>query len=222
MRSASTASVKIALAIGLALLVLAIGLTLLTSPTTVIETNGIPDAGEVARTRLATTACQAGEVVPAETSAVRLTLAGEIGPSVAVALKAGGRTIADGHHAEGWTGASVTIPIQREAHTTAGVEICFALGRPLGSIEIFGEHRSGANVLEGPHGQALPGRMGVEYLRPGRTTWLSLLPTVARHMGLGHAWSGVWIVFALLLAMASAAGLLAWLALAELRLENPR
>jgi hypothetical protein len=215
-------SVRIALAAGLALLAVAIGVTLRASPTTVLATNRIPDAGEVARTRKSTSACQAGELLPAGASAVRLTLAGEIGPAVAVAVKSGGHTLARGSRGDGWTGASVTIPISPVSHTTPGAVICFALGRPLGDIEIFGEHTVGAHALVGPRGEALPGRMGVEYLGPGRASWLSRLPAIARRMGFGHAWGGSWIVFALLVAMAGAAGLLAWLAHRELRLEEPR
>jgi hypothetical protein len=210
-------SVRIALAAGLTLLVAAIGLALLRSPLAVLGTNGIPDAGEVARTGRGTSACQAGEVVPAGTSAVRLTLAAEIGPSVTVTARSGARAITDGVRGAGWTGASVTVPVQRVSRTTSNAEICFALGHPLEDIAIFGEHAARADALVGPHGEGLPGRMGVEYLRSGGSSWLSLVPTIARRMGVGHAWGGTWIVFALLAAMASSASLLALLALRELR-----
>ncbi len=210
-------SVRIALAAGLTLTALATGLTLLQAPMAVIRTNGIPYAGEIARTRRGASACQAQEVVPSGTTAVRLTLAAELGPSVAVAAKSGARTIAHGIRGPGWTGASVTVPIQRVSHTTSAAEICFTLAHPAEVIAIFGEHTSRVNALVGPHGQRLPGRMGVEYLRPGDASWLSLEPAVARRMGFGHAWGGSWIVFALLGAMASGAGLLVRLALGELR-----
>jgi hypothetical protein len=215
-------SVPIALALAAALLVIALGLTLHGAPIAVAGSNGIPDAGEVARTRKATSACQAGESLPGATTAVRLTLAGEIGPAIAVTIRSGGHTIAHGSRGDGWTGASVTVPISHVAHTTPGTEICFALGHPLGDIEIFGEHTSGANALMGPRGEPLPGRMGVEYLRPGRASWLSLAPSIARRMGFGHAWGGAWIAFALLAAMASVAGLLAWIVRGDLRVEEPR
>ncbi len=219
---AAAHSVGVALATGLTLLAVAIGVTLQGSPTTVLATNRIPDAGEVAATRKSTSACQSGELLPAGASALRLTLAGEIGPAVAVTVKSAGHTIARGSRGDGWTGASVTIPISRVSHTTPDAVLCFALGRPLGDIEIFGEHTSGAHALVGPRGEALPGRMGVEYLGAGRASWLSRLSAIARRMGFGHAWGGVWIVFALLVAMAGAVGLLAWLARKELRLEEPR
>jgi hypothetical protein len=210
-------SVRIALAVGLTLLVLAIGVTLARTPMAVIATNGIPDAGEVARTRRGASACQSSEVVPAGTTAVRLTLAAELGPSLTVAAKSGARTITHGARGAGWTGSSVTVPVQRVSRTTSDAEVCFTLARPAEEIAIFGKHTSRANALVGPRGQGLPGRMGVEYLRPGSTSWLSLAPAIARRMGFGHAWGGTWIVFALLAAMASGAGLLMWLTLGELR-----
>jgi hypothetical protein len=215
-------SVGITLAVGAALVALALGLALRRSPVSVAGTNGIPDGGVVASTRRSATGCQAGETVPAGTSAIRLTLAAETGPSVAVAVKSGGRTVTDGSRGNGWIGASVTVPVRHVSNTTPNVEVCFALGRPLGEVAIFGEHTPGADALVGPRGERLPGRMGVEYLRPGGVSWLSLSPTIARRMGFGHAWGGTWIVFALLAAMASVAGLLAWMVRRELRLEEPR
>jgi hypothetical protein len=220
--TSATPTVRVALAIGLALLGLAIVVTLLRAPVAVIATNGIPDAGEVARTRKSTSACQAGEVLPAGTSAIRLTLAAEIGPAVTVAVRSAGRTVTRGSRGDGWTGASVTVPVRRVSRTTPAAKLCFTLGRPLASVEIFGEHASRAGTLVGPRGEPLPGRLGVEYLGAGRSSWLSLLPSVARRMGFGHAWGGAWIALALLAAMASAAGLLAWLAGRELRPEEPR
>jgi hypothetical protein len=215
-------SVRVALALGGTLLALALALTLAGSPASLAGTNGIREGAEVARTGRATSACQVGEVLPAGTSAVRLTLAAEIGPTVAVAASSGGRTITRGARGGGWTGASVTVPVQPVSRTVSGATLCFALGRPLEDVAIFGEKSPGANALSGPRGERLPGRIAVEYLRPGRASWLSQLSAIARRMGFGHAWGGAWIAFALLIAMASAVGLLAWVALGELRAGEPR
>ena len=49
----------------------------------------------------------------------------------------------------------------------------------------------------------------VEYLRAGHGSWWSRASSVARHMGLGHAASGTWIVFlliALMITIAQKAG----------------
>lgn len=213
-------SVRIALALAATLTALAIALTLQGAPMSVAATNGIPDAGELATTQRSTHACQGSETVPAGTTAVRLTLAAEIGPRVTLTVTSAGHAITHGIRGQGWTGAAVTVPVQRVSHTTRKAEICFALARPLEMIELFGKHTSGASALVGPHGERLPGRLGVEYLRSGTSSWLSLLPSIAKRMGLGHAWGGTWIVFALAGAMAAAAALMAWLALSELRPEE--
>ncbi len=215
-------SVRVALALGGTLLALALALTLAGSPATLAGTNGIGEGAEVARTNRATSACQVGETLPAGTSAVRLTLAAEIGPAVAVTASYGGRTITRGARGGGWTGASVTVPVRPVSRAASEAKLCFSLGRPLEDVAIFGEKEPGATALTGPRGERLPGRIGVEYLRPGRASWLSQLPAIARRMGFGHAWGGAWIAFALLIAMAAAAGLLAWLALGELRSGEPR
>jgi hypothetical protein len=215
-------SMRVALALAGGLVALALGLTLAGAPTSVAGTNGIREGAEVARTDRATSACQVGEVLPAGTSAVRLTLAAEIGPPVTVTASADGRVITHGARGGGWTGASVTVPVKPVPRPVSEAELCFALGRPLEDIAIFGEKSPGANALTGQRGERLPGRIAVEYLRPGRASWLSQLPAIARRMGFGHAWAGAWIAFALLVAMAAAAGLLARLALGELRPGEPR
>ncbi len=215
-------SVRIALALAATLTAIAVVLTLAGAPLSVAGTNGIPDAGEFARAHRATSACQGGETVPAGTTAIRLTLAAEIGPEVIVTAKSGGHTITRGVRGAGWTGAAVTAHVRRVSHTASNARICFALAHPLEPIELFGQHASGANVLIGPRRERLPGRLGVEYLQPGHASWLSLLPSVTQRMGLGHAWGGSWIVLALAGAMAGAAALMAWLLLRSMRPEQRR
>jgi hypothetical protein len=215
-------SVRIALALAASLTTLALVLTLQGAPMSVARTNGVPETGEGGKTKHSTSACQGSETVPAGTTAVRLTLAAEIGPRTTVTAKSGGRTIAHGVRGAGWTGATVTVPVQRVSDTTSNALICFAFARPLERVELFGKHTSATNGLVEASGQRLSGRLGVEYLRPGHASWLSLLPSIAQRIGLGHAWGGTWIVFALAAMMASAAALIAWTALRELRPEEPR
>jgi len=210
-------SVRVALALGATLAALALAATLTRSPPSVARTNGIPDEGEVASTQERARACQPEELLPAGTSAIRLTLGAEIGPQVGVTVRSGTRIVTRGVRRAGWTGGSVTVPVHRVSHATSHVNVCFALGRPLEAVKILGNQTAAADALVSSGGERLSGRMGVEYLRPGQASWLSLLPSIARHMGRGHAWSGTWIVFALLTAMASVACLIAWLTLRELR-----
>jgi hypothetical protein len=209
--------VKIALTTGLTLLAIAIGLTLLHSPMSVARTNGISGEAVIAMTRDSASACQGKEVLPAETSAIRLTLVAEIGPKITVAALFGKHALTHGARGAGWTGGTVTIPVKRVSHTTSNVDICFALGPAVEDVRILGQNASGAAALSAPEGQRLAGRMRVEYLRQGHASWSSLLPSIARRMGLGHAWGGTWIVLVLLAAMASGTTLASWLIIRELR-----
>jgi hypothetical protein len=210
-------SVRIALAVGLGLTAAAIGATLSGSPPSVAATNGISGETTIGTTRQSVSACQAGEVLPAGASAIRLAFVAEIGPPVTVTALSGKRVLAHGTRGAGWSGGVVTVPIRpRVSRTTPGVTVCFALGPTVEPLRISGENAPAALALSTPSGERLPGRMRVEYLRPGSASWASLLPSVARRMGLGHAWDGTWIVFALLGAMASGATLASWLVLREL------
>jgi hypothetical protein len=208
-------SVRIALVGGLMLVALAVGLTLTRSPTTVIATDGIAREADVAATQRSAHACQAGETLPAGTSAIRLTLASNIGPTIAVTVMAGNAVATRGMRGPGWTGTSVTVPVQHVSHTIPDAKVCFALARPLEIVTIFGRNTP-ADIALTSDARKLPGRVGIEYVRQSSASWFSLLPSIARQMGFGRAWPGTWIVFALLAAMMSCAVLLCRLVVGEL------
>lgn len=210
-------SVRIALAAGLTITVLAIGVVLSGAPSSLAGTNAISADANLGGTNQSSSVCQGNEVLPSGTSAIRLTLVAEIGPKVTVAARSGGQVLTHGTRGSGWTGGTVTIPVTRVSRTTSDVDICATLGRPVETIRVFGQRTPKALALTANGGQKLLGRMGIEYLRSGHASWLSLLPMIARRMGLGHAWGGTWIVFFLLGAMASGVTLTSWLILRELR-----
>jgi hypothetical protein len=209
-------SVRIALAGGLALVGIAVGVTLTQAPTTVIASDGIAEEAEVASTRSAAEACQAGETVPAGTTAIRLALAAELGPPVTIAVFSGGAVVTRGTRGSGWTGASVTVPVKRVPRTIPAARVCFALGHPIEAVAIFGRKTSATGALSAG-AQRLPGRVAIEYVRQGSASWLSLVPAIARRMGLGHAWTGTWVAFALVVAMAFGLALCCRLVLRELQ-----
>jgi hypothetical protein len=84
------------------------------------------------------------------------------------------------------------------------------------SVELLGEQTSGALAARGQHGP-LPGRVRVEYLRPGDASWWSIAPEVARRMGLGHAAAGTWSVLLVLALMGCVVVLCSRLILRELQ-----
>jgi hypothetical protein len=207
--------VALALATGLAAIAAAVGVTLAKAPASVIAINfsqrqllgsaGSPLSG-----------CQADETLPRGTTAIRLALEAFTGPQVTLAAYAGGRVIARGEHGSGWTGNVVTLPIapQRVAHARA--TICFAFSVYDETVDVRGEPTAPALAARNGSGAPLPGRVRVEYLRPGRSWW-SLAPSVARRMGLGHALGGAWDVVLALALMAALVVCASRLALRELR-----
>ena len=206
---------KVLVGTGLLAGVAAIALTLSGSPIAVARVNTTEDTVvEVVRQRLS--ACQANEALPRGTSAIRLRTFAFLGPRVTVQVLAHGRVIARGERESGWTGGVVTVPVNRLATARTGVETCFTLF-PNGdeTIELVGEPTTGplaARSQEGP----LPGRIRVEYLRPGSSSWWSLAPEVARRMGLGHAPAGTWSVLLVIALMGSLVALCSRLILREL------
>lgn len=183
---------KITLGTGLVIGVAAIGTTLSQAPSTVARVNMDAHTTFTAVTDR-TEACQANEVLPQGTSAIRLRMYAFLGPRVTVAISSDGRVIARGERGSGWTGDAVTVPVNPLAIERSGLVLCFALflnGDE--SVDLSGEETAelAAQVASGP----LPGRVRVEDLKPGRSTWWSLGPQVARRMGLGHAPSGTWTV----------------------------
>jgi hypothetical protein len=211
-----TRRVSLALGAGLALLTIAIGLTLTRSPPLLAGTNSIPAATRVATTTRSAGACQANEVLPADTSAIRLSLEASLGPRVTVKALSGKRVLTHGERPAGWTGLGVTVPVKRVPQSTSGVKICFAFAVENELVSIFGQRTPATVAATYPEG-TLPGRMRIEYLRPGRSSWWSLALSVSRRMGLGRAWAGTWIVLLVLALMVTAATLASWLVLRDLR-----
>jgi len=195
--------------------VAAIGVTLAASPLALARVS-TPSHEPIGTTRRKLVACQANEVLPRETSAIRLRVFALLGPRVTVSVLADGKVIAHGVRGSGWTGGVVTVPVRPLAATRSGVELCFALfldGDESG--ELVGEKTAPALAAQSPDGP-LAGRVRVEDLRPGPSSWWSLAPSVARRMGLGHAWGGSWSAVLVLCLMAGVAVLCGRLVLGEL------
>ena len=202
--------------IGLLACLAAVALTLSQSPVTVAMTN--TDAQSfIGVSDQQISACQRGEALPKGTTAIRLRSEAFVGPRVVVTVRSGGRLIAHGERGAGWTAGVVTMPVHPLSSTRSGVELCFTFFLNGHETAIFvGEplaHVQGTRV----HTGRLYGRLRVEYLRPSASSWWSLIPQVARRMGLGRAWSGTWVALFVLGLMGSVALLCSRLVLGELR-----
>jgi hypothetical protein len=202
-------SARIALAVGLALIAIAIAVRLARPPLVVAGTNSVPGETPIAVTRGSTSGCQEHEALPGGTTAIRLWISVNIGPRVSLTAFSGSRVVARGTRTAGWTGEFATIPIQRIPRTISPAKICFALGPGLEKIGLLGARASNRASGEAP-------KMRIEYMRPGSRSWWSLASSVLRRMGLGRSPSGTWIALLPLLLMAAAAVLAAWLILRQL------
>ncbi len=204
-------SVRIALAAGLGITAVAVAVVLSQSPLTVAATNSAPTREELGIAGTGVETCQAGERLPRDTSAIRLSLGAFTGPGVTVKALSGTRVLTSGERGPGWAGQPVTIPVRAVSEAVFPVRVCFETSRVGGEeVTVFGAHTVTATAARTGKGEALGGRMRIDYLRAGSSSWLSLAPQIARRMGLGHAWAGTWIVFLLAALMSAAATLVSW------------
>jgi hypothetical protein len=198
-------SMKITLAIGFALIVAGIVFALSRAPLSVarVNTRAEQPLGTIdKRTEL----CQEGERLPAGTTAIRLRAFSYTGQRVTVRALEGPTVIAHGERGPGWSGAVVTVPVAPLTSARA-VKLCFTLFIEDGEADnLAGEPDETAQTTLSTGGR-LQGRVGIEYLRPGRSSWLSLAPDVAKRMGFGNAGSGLWNVV-LAIALMAGVGLL--------------
>jgi hypothetical protein len=206
------------LAAGLTVLAVVLALTLTRSPLSVAATNAPSGAVEepVASTRQSTSYCQGGERLPRDVSAIRLWLAAATGPRVTLTASSGGRLLTGGVHGSGWSGGSVTVAVRALPRSVSGVTLCASFPLRDETVEVQGNAApAAAGIREG--GRSLPARMWIEYLRSSSSSWLSLIPSVLRHMSFGHALPGRWSPFTALALFAAAGTLAAGAAFRALR-----
>ena len=207
---------SIVLATGLVLIAASVGVTLARSPPTLAGTNGVHAESLIGVVERAAGACQSGETLPAGTSAIRLSLVSIVGPRVAVRALAGGRAVTRGSTGAGWTSSEVTVPVAPLAHSVSPVKLCVRLSDLNGEVEFKGA-RTSAPAAVSERGERLHGRLRVEYVRAGHSSWATLISAVARHVSLGRAGSGLWVVFFILALALSVVALTSWGIVRELR-----
>jgi hypothetical protein len=206
--------VRVALAVCLTLMLIAIGVGLARTPLVRAGTDGTPLPTEVGATFAPDTVCQAEEVVPKGTTIVRMSLLSLLGPGIKLQVTAGEQVVTTGIRSSGWTGTVVSIPVRPVTRTYTHATVCFTLAKRQQLVNY-----RGTNTIHSPavsNGtQVLPGRIRIEYLQPGKETWLSLALPTARRIGLSVGGGGgiVLVLFALALTIAS---LTSWLVVREL------
>jgi hypothetical protein len=204
--------------LGLVVITAALVGVLAQTPKKVIASNYVKVAEELGLFPKNTTVCQAGERIPASTVALRISIVAHVGPAVAVTVSHAGHIVAKGQLDAGWESASPTLPIHPPVAEPLQATICLTRAAVALPVELAGSEAPKA-LLATSNGQALEGRMRVEYLGTGNRSWLSLAKQVARRLGLGHATSGAWIALPLIALMTMMVALAAWLLMREARHE---
>jgi hypothetical protein len=207
--------VKLTLGVGVVLLIAVCSYALTRTPPRVLQA-GPKATGYVGGFAGTAAACQPGETLPAGASAIRLSIGAYVGARIRVGVYSGSGVLTEGSRGPDWTGTSVTVPVTPLSHSASDVRVCFSISPNNEPIFLLGREVPAAQALTTPTGETLAGRLEIEYLGAGQGSWWSRILPVARHMGLGRAFSGTWIVL-LIAAMVAAVGILAGgLALREL------
>jgi hypothetical protein len=205
------ARTPIALAAGLTLTAAALAVTLSHSPLGIARTSVASAEYQVMGVFAQTSICQASETLPQGTSAVRIAMSAlTLGPKVYFRATSAAGVLTDGSRQAGWRGGSVTVPVQQVSRTATGARVCIATGPISESVGLSGEQGSGPTMASSG-GRRLGGRVKVEYLRPDRGSWWSLLAPVAKRMGFGRVPGGAWAALLVWAGMTSLTVLASWL-----------
>jgi hypothetical protein len=207
--------IAVVLAAGLLAIAVAVVATLAHAPLTIARQNLPRTHHSLGLTERAGSACQSGESLPRDTSAIRLGMTTALGPRVTLEVLSGSHLITRGTRAPGWDGASVTVPVNPVSRTYTPVRVCFQLRQLNGPVEMLGASTGHARAAIA-EGKALAGRMHVEYLRQGSASWWSMATATAWRFSIGRAASGPWNVFAVLTLVAALLTLSLWIAAREL------
>jgi hypothetical protein len=208
--------IRISLAAGLLLIVLAAILVLSHAPQTLARTNGVQLTTTLSHTAHDGMSCQRGEVLPRDTSEVQLGLFALLGPKITVQVFAGSRQIAKGTRAPGWDGTYVPVGLEALPHAVAPVTVCLRLSDVDSEVAFVGSRTPRALAMTS-NGSALAGRITINYLRQGHASWWSLMSKSIQDLGFGHALAGIWNVILIAALTAGAVTLSSWLIVRELR-----
>jgi hypothetical protein len=201
--------VRVGLAAGLVSIAVALAVVLTRPPLVVAGSNEVAPNFAITFTRGGETICQPGGTLPQGTKAIRVSLSPNIGPRVRLKVFSGSKVITEGERDPGWgVDETVLVSVKRVAHTASNTRICTDIGPAVEGVQVNGE------LVPVGGGKAI--RLRMEYLRPGQSSWLSLAPSIANHMGLAHAPGGAWVGYAAIAVMIAVCGFASRLVLREL------
>jgi hypothetical protein len=193
--------IPIVLILGLVLAALAVAVAVARSPLVVLGASSTQVEATLAAMQSGTTVCQAGETVPAGTSAVRFALGSAYGPSISVEVRSGSQVLTRGSRGSEWVGPTA-ISVAPVTHAVTNATVCFKVGTVTEGTTLSGG-KAGSQPPATVNGTPTTSRTRIEYLRPGPKSFASLAPSIAKSIGLGNASGGAWIVFLLIALMAT-------------------
>jgi hypothetical protein len=207
-RGRSVSPLVVVLVVGVATLLVAAGLLLTRSAPRRSDSNGAADDGLAVTIQPGQQLCQPGELIPADTAAIRLDAgapAAVRGPALGAEVQNLPGSHAAGTLAAGWRRGPVSIPLAPTVRHDAVATVCVRDLGP-GAASFGGSVPAGSWVLS-IDGRGLGGRVRIDYLRPGSESWLSLLPALAHRVTLGKSrlvrhWAPAALILLMLLAVA--------------------
>ncbi len=175
-------------AAGLLVVVVALTLVLLHTGHRRSGSNLVPNGAFVTGLGTGQQVCQGEELLPADTSAVRVTIGtyGRPGPPVAVTIGNARGVLTSGFLAAGWRQGVVEIPVRHVSRATYGARICLRNSGP-GFIALAGDAPDPGYTLE-VDGKPLGAQIRYDYMRPGRESWLEMLPAIVHRSTIAKAW----------------------------------
>jgi hypothetical protein len=207
--------IPLTLVICLTLMLIAVAVALARTPLVRVGTDGTPLPTEIGATFNPDTVCQPEEILPKDTTVVRMSLLSLLGPEIKVHVYAEGQLITSGVIGYGWTGTVVSVPVAPLTRTYTHASVCFTLAKRQQLVNYRGDTTKRAPAVS-DGAQTLPGRIRIEYLAPGKKSWLSLALPTARRIGLTVG-GGSGIVLLLFMLVVSTAGLSSWVLIRDLR-----
>jgi hypothetical protein len=179
--------VLVVVAAGLLAIIVAAAVTLLHSSPRRAGTNLTSDAGYGIALGAGQRLCEAGELLPGDTAGLKLdaNTGGLPGPALEATINGPRGPVSAGRLKAGWRSGRVVIEVSRVADTLSGATVCL---RNAGTSQVaFGGSVPDSGFFVELAGKPLSGRLRIEYMRPGRESWLELLPALAHRFSLAKA-----------------------------------
>ena len=199
-------------AIGLVLVATGVIATLSTAAEHRTGTNEFPARAFLGVIPAPATLCQTSERIPAGTAALRFPAKSSsyAAPGLTLTLEQGGGARTKGTDAR-WEGRdALVVSLAQPLRAEVVADVCVDLHASGDRRYAFKGTPTYPEEAATSDGQALPGRLHVEYLSAESGSWASFVPTVARRLGRGHAWSGTSVALLAALLMVVPIALCAW------------